>query len=162
MQTGSDASLQRIVIAERDCRGRILAVKHLERAAGPQHAVDLHERPLWSWDVRESGVEDDDVERVIAEWERSSIGFLEGHVGKVGSQSLHLPDQRCRRVAADDRFDVKPACKYPRQHARFAAHLQDMRPWARLNVRKKGGSHGQLLRVRASRFEDAGKALLRR
>jgi hypothetical protein len=44
---GSDAGLQRVVIAERYGRGRIIAVKHRERTARPQHTVGLRERPLW-------------------------------------------------------------------------------------------------------------------
>lgn len=77
---GIHTGLQRIMVAERDRRGRVVAIEDCQPAERSQDAEGLGEDAIGTGHVAQGRVEDDDIEGFILERKRLTVDLLGGDV----------------------------------------------------------------------------------
>ena len=133
VQGGVDARLERVMGADGDGGGRVVAVEDGQRAARRRHSRRLGQRGARLGDVREDGVEDDRVEGAVVERER---GPAADDVGEVADAGGDLP-RALARTPARDRVPPPP----PRRGARRAcAPPPRSRSPPRARARRRGAA----------------------
>ena len=151
---GIGACLKRVEVAAGTGNGGVVAVEDREGAIPPEHPGGLGKGELGLGHVTERRMEDDDVQRLVLERERTCIALDEREIGKVAGELATLREKDRRRIDADDRSDARMGRQRTRHGPASAAHLGDTRVSRKLDVREVRVAHVALLWVARPKLED--------